>query len=99
MIFYAKAFHLIGRFRKRSANSYYKRGPEQIWTEVCTTVLDGNGKALPISNLQASIDKLYQDYSSQGLRTLGIAMKTIPAGQKITAADESGMTLLGIPHV
>ena len=65
-------------------------------TEVCTNVLDGNGKALPISDLKSNIDKLYQDYSSQGLRTLGIAIKTIPAGQKITADDEKDMTLLGI---
>ena len=65
-------------------------------TEVCTSVLDKDGNTLPINTLNDNIDKLYQDYSSQGLRTLGIAIKTIPAGQKITAADESGMTLLGI---
>ena len=30
------------------------------------------------------------------MRTLGIAIKTIPTNQKVTATDETGMTLLGI---
>jgi len=90
--------------RKRLSIAVMENGQQTLITkgaldnvmEVCSLVSDGTGKTLPISGLKYNIDKLYQDYSGQGLRTLGIAIKTIPAGQKITAADESGMTLLGI---
>jgi len=64
--------------------------------EVCTTATDGEGKPVQISDVKAKLDNQFQEYSSQGLRTLGIAIKTIPAGQKITTADEAGMTLVGI---
>jgi P-type Mg2+ transporter len=65
-------------------------------TEICTNATDGEGQVVSIESVKDKIDKLYQDSSSQGLRTLGIAIKNIPAGQRITAGDETGMTFLGI---
>ena len=64
--------------------------------EVCTQADNGEGQVVPIASMQDKILDLYNTYSGQGLRTLGLAVKTIPLGQKITNADEAGMTFLGI---
>src|SRR6185369_14973371 len=64
--------------------------------EVCSLAMDKDGKTVPIAEVKSKLDAQFETCSSEGLRTLGIAIKTISAGQKITAADETGMTFLGI---
>jgi P-type Mg2+ transporter len=90
--------------RKRLSIAVIENGAQCLITkgalnkilEICSTATDGDGQQVPVNSVKEKIDALYQEYSGQGLRILGIAIKNIPAGQKITEADESGMTFLGI---
>jgi P-type Mg2+ transporter len=64
--------------------------------EVCSLASDGSGQEVPIEGVKTKIEEIYEENSNKGLRTLGIAIKNIPANQKITAADENQMTFLGV---
>jgi len=63
--------------------------------EVCSSVETKEGSIVDIASLQDQIQKHFADFSNQGLRTLGIAYKNIPAETPINKADEKDMVFLG----
>ena len=63
---------------------------------VCTKVESRDRESIDLNMMRASIDKLYQDYSAQGYRTIGIAYRNLGEASKIDKADEAEMTFLGI---
>jgi len=62
---------------------------------VCAEVATAGGDAVPIGDQQASIQGSYETFSARGLRTLGLAVKSLPGRTKIAREDEVGMTFVG----
>jgi P-type Mg2+ transporter len=63
--------------------------------DVCTLSESENGALIKIEEVKDKIQKIFKDYSSQGLRTLGIAYKNIGKEVSITKENESEMIFLG----
>ncbi|GBC76666.1 Magnesium-transporting ATPase, P-type 1 [bacterium HR08] len=63
---------------------------------ICTTAEDADGKTVPISDVQAQIEQLYTTLSSQGYRTLGVAMRELNPPGRTDRDSEREMTFLGI---
>ena len=63
--------------------------------EVCLTAETSTGEIVPLDPQRAQIQKQYEEGSSQGYRTLGIAYRDLPAQAKIGKGDEAQMTFLG----
>jgi Mg2+-importing ATPase len=63
--------------------------------DVCSQVESENGVLIKIEEVKDKIQKTFEDYSNQGLRTLGVAHKNIGKGVSITKENESGMIFLG----
>lgn len=62
---------------------------------VCTHALAANGKTVPIQEVLPALQKLYEELSAQGFRTLGIASKSYENKQSIAREDEQDMTFRG----
>ncbi len=62
---------------------------------VCSNVETGPGTLVDISTMQAEIQRQFEEFSSKGLRTLGIAFKNLDASLLKGKDDEIGMTFLG----
>ena len=63
--------------------------------DVCSLSESENGVLIKIEEVKDKIQKIFKDYSNQGLRTLGIAYKSISEGSSITKEDENEMIFLG----
>lgn len=64
---------------------------------VCTEARVTGGKTVRLDSVRADIEKLYESLSSQGFRTLGVAVREdIAEGRLISAKDEQGMTFVGM---
>jgi Mg2+-importing ATPase len=61
----------------------------------CSQVDLGDGRLDDLEKHADSIDALYQQFSSQGFRTLGVAYKPWKAGQFFTRTDEKDMVFMG----
>ncbi|OIN61067.1 magnesium-translocating P-type ATPase [Arsenicibacter rosenii] len=72
------------------------KGAVQQILSICVNADNGSGRLVPIADVQAQIDALYHQLSSQGFRTLGIATKIISGKPEIDKPDEAGMTFLGL---
>jgi len=65
--------------------------------ETCSTVERGEGEQVPMPEAAGEIHALYERLSAEGFRTLGIARRAMPRGRaKASAADEAGMSFLGV---
>jgi P-type Mg2+ transporter len=62
---------------------------------VCSGVEDGNGSIVDIAGINDAIQKLFENFSKDGCRTLGVAYKNVGARSSIQKDDEMGMTFLG----
>jgi len=62
---------------------------------VCALVEMHNGKVVPIEDQLQAIHTQYAAFSARGVRTLGLAVKTLPARMTMTREDEAGMTFIG----
>ncbi len=63
---------------------------------VCSHLENPDGSLVAIADVQDSIQQKFQDYSRQGLRTLGLAYKPMDALQTgIGNHDETGLRFLG----
>ena len=62
---------------------------------VCTLVEMRNGEVVPIEDQIQTIHAQYAAFSARGVRTLGLAIKTLPAQMTMTREDEAGMTFVG----
>lgn len=63
--------------------------------DVCSLSESENGVLIKIEEVKDKIQKIFEDYSNQGLRTLGVAYKNIGKEVSITKEDESEMIFLG----
>ena len=63
--------------------------------EVCATAEDGTGSIVDIALVRDRVQRRFEEFSSNGLRTLGVACRTLDSGAAMTRADEAGMTFLG----
>jgi len=63
--------------------------------EICSSAETVDGKIIEIASVQAQIQKHFEEFSSKGFRTLGIAYKNLQSEAAITTTDEKGMTFLG----
>lgn len=62
---------------------------------VCSQVESENNVLVKLETQKDKIRKIFEDYSSQGFRTLGIAYKNIGEDNRITKENESEMIFLG----
>ena len=63
--------------------------------QVCTSALGADGKVVPITSVQASVQKQFLDLSNQGYRVLGVATRAMKGAKTAVLTDESQMTLVG----
>lgn len=63
--------------------------------EVCTQAVNAAGDTVPIEQVSGPIEQLYEDLSSKGFRTLGIAYKKYGKGRVISRTDEQDMVFSG----
>ncbi len=61
----------------------------------CSYVLMPDGKKKLLSFNKAKLDVLYDDFSEQGYRVLGVAKKDMDGNARIDVSDEHAMTFLG----
>jgi len=61
----------------------------------CFSVETSEGTMVDLASVQEDIQKRFEDISTQGFRTLGIAYRDVGPRSLITKDDETGMTFLG----
>jgi P-type Mg2+ transporter len=71
------------------------KGALQNVLDICSTVETADGKVVDLDVALDEIHKHFEEFSSHGFRTLGIAYKKIGSGTLISKDDESGMTFSG----
>ena len=62
---------------------------------VCTTVETGDGTITDIATVQDRIQQHFEEFSSKGLRTLGVAYRNMGTDSRLGKDHEAGMTFLG----
>jgi Mg2+-importing ATPase len=62
---------------------------------VCSTAESAPGTPIDINIFRERIQKHFEEFSSKGFRTLGVAYKNLGDISRMTVADETGMTFLG----
>jgi Mg2+-importing ATPase len=90
--------------RKRLSIAVKKENQYQIITKgaldniisICDQVLMADGSVLPIATVKDKLNQLYQQYSSQGFRTIGVCYKPCEKGTALTKDDEQKMIFGGL---
>ena len=80
---------------KESAHLMVTKGAFKEVLACCSTAETATGAVVTLAQVQAEIEKHYEDFSNQGFRTLGIAYREIGSKNRIVKDDETGMTFLG----
>jgi len=80
---------------KGDTNLMITKGALSNVLSVCSFVETSDGKILDLDDLQDGIHKRFEELSSSGFRTLGIAYRDVGAEKLITKEHEVGMTFLG----
>lgn len=62
---------------------------------VCSTAETGAGTLVDIAVVRDRIQQRFEELSSKGLRTLGVAYKKMGSASLMSKVDEAGMTFLG----
>jgi Mg2+-importing ATPase len=63
--------------------------------ETCTAVADSDGRVGPIDDAHQAILDRHAAFCARGLRTLGLATKSLPGRTTIARTDEHDMTFVG----
>jgi len=71
------------------------KGALQNILDVCKTVETKDGKVVTIATELDQIQKHFEEFSSKGFRTLGVAYKNIGSDSRISKDNESDMTFSG----
>jgi len=71
------------------------KGALQNVLDICSSVETKDGKVVDKITALDRIQKHFEEFSSKGFRTLGIAYKNIGSESRISKDQESGMTFLG----
>lgn len=64
--------------------------------EVCTTAQRADGAIVPIDEVRDDVRARFNALSADGLRTLGLAVRSFDAPARVEKADERGLTLIGL---
>ena len=65
--------------------------------QICAATVNGDGKTVPVADAAQAIHRLYEQISSDGFRSLGIAIRDMPPDTaSIARDDEKGLTFLGL---
>jgi Mg2+-importing ATPase len=62
---------------------------------VCSSAEAGGGTQVEIAAMRERIQRHFEEFSTQGFRTLGVAYRNMGTGPVINKTDEAGMTFLG----
>jgi len=89
--------------RKRLSIAVIKDNKEQIISKgaldnvvaICDKVLMPDGSTIPFTDEKSKINELYQQYSNQGFRTIGICYRPSENGKSLTKEDEKQMIFAG----
>ena len=71
------------------------KGALQNVLAVCATAETGAGTSVDIVAVRDGIQHRFEEFSSKGCRTLGVAYKNIKSTSRMNKDDETGMTFLG----
>lgn len=63
--------------------------------EVCTQAVNSDGTIIPLKQASDLLQKIYEDLSAQGYRTLGVAYKMADSIRVISKTDENNMIFAG----
>ena len=71
------------------------KGALQNVLAVCATAETGAGTSVDIAVVRDRIQQRFEEFSSKGCRTLGVAYKNMGSTSRMNKDDETGMTFLG----
>ena len=71
------------------------KGALQNVLAVCSAAETGAGTLVDIAVVRDRIQQHFEEFSSKGFRTLGVAYKNMGSASLMSKADEAGMTFLG----
>lgn len=77
------------------SNFIVTKGAFDKVVEICDKAEMGNGNVVDIDAVRQGINDKYQEYSSGGYRTLGLAYKVLDGLTRFGRDDEAGMVFLG----
>jgi P-type Mg2+ transporter len=80
---------------KAGKNLMVTKGALRNVLSICSSVETSKGAIVDISTMQTQIEDRFEEFSSKGLRVLGIAFKSSGDDKIITKSSEVGMTFLG----
>lgn len=81
--------------KNQSGTKLITKGAVSGILQVCTQAIDKDGNVVSIAQATDTIQKLYEQLSGQGYRTLGVATKEMTGTTTITPAAEANMTFAG----
>ncbi|WP_411728256.1 magnesium-translocating P-type ATPase [Methyloglobulus sp.] len=91
--FYRKRLSLLAAHQ--SGNILVTKGALSNILEVCSEVENSDGSLIGIDEARGQIQQRYEEFSRQGLRTLGLAYKPMTTQTRLEKIDENGMRFLG----
>ncbi len=80
---------------KGNAHLMITKGALRNVLDACSTAEDSSGAVVNIAGVREVIQHRFEELSSQGLRTIGIAYRDIGSASQITKDHEADMTFLG----
>ena len=80
---------------KGNAHLMITKGALRNVLDACSTAEDSSGAIVDIAGVREVIQRRFEQLSSQGLRTIGIAYRDIGSASQITKDHEADMTFLG----
>jgi Mg2+-importing ATPase len=80
---------------KGNAHLMITKGALQNVLAVCSSAENSTGAIVDIEGVREKIQQRFEELSSQGLRTIGIACRDIGSASQITKDHEADMTFLG----
>lgn len=78
-----------------AGNTLVVKGALTNVLDICNTIKTSSGTIENIDKHRASIQQQYQQFSDDGYRTLGLAIKEMPSVTTITRNDEVNLTFIG----
>lgn len=80
---------------KGNAHLMITKGALRNVLDACSTAENSSGAIVDIAGVREVIQRRFEELSSQGLRTIGVAYRDIGSASQITKDHEAGMTFLG----
>ena len=80
---------------KGNAHLMITKGALRNVLDACSTAENSSGAIVGIAGVREEIQRRFEELSSQGLRTIGIAYRDLGSASQITKDHEADMTFLG----